>query len=57
MPGSTWQLDEVEALFDDDGVAACPTCMGYVKPDVVLFGEMLPERAMTEAAELAGTPT
>ena len=52
-PG-TWQLDEVEALFDDDGVATCPSCMGYVKPDVVLFGETLPERAMTEAAELAG---
>jgi NAD-dependent deacetylase len=51
-PG-TWQLDEVEALFDDDGVATCPSCMGYVKPDVVLFGEMLPERAMQEAADLA----
>jgi len=51
-PG-TWELDEVEALFDDDGIATCPSCMGYVKPDVVLFGEMLPERAMTDAAELA----
>jgi len=51
-PG-TWQLDEVEELFDDDGVATCPSCMGHVKPDVVLFGEMLPERAMTDAAELA----
>jgi NAD-dependent deacetylase len=51
-PG-TWQLEEVDALFDDDGVATCPSCMGYVKPDVVLFGEMLPERAMRDAAELA----
>jgi NAD-dependent deacetylase len=51
-PG-TWDLDEVEVLFDDDGIATCPSCMGYVKPDVVLFGEMLPERAMTDAAELA----
>jgi NAD-dependent deacetylase len=51
-PGS-WQLEEVETLFDDDDVATCPSCMGYVKPDVVLFGEMLPERAMLEAAELA----
>ena len=52
-PG-TWQLEEVGTLFDEDGVATCPSCMGYVKPDVVLFGEMLPERAMLEAAELAG---
>jgi NAD-dependent deacetylase len=51
-PG-TWQLEEVETLYDDDGVATCPACLGYVKPDVVLFGEMLPEKAMTDAAELA----
>ena len=53
-PG-TWQLEEVETLFDDDGVATCPSCMGYVKPDVVLFGEMLPEQAMLDASELART--
>jgi NAD-dependent deacetylase len=51
--GSSWQLEEVESLFDDDGIAVCPTCVGYVKPDVVLFGEMLPEAAMAEAQELA----
>jgi NAD-dependent deacetylase len=50
---STWGLEDVEALFDDDGVAVCPTCVGYVKPDVVLFGEMLPEAAMAEAHALA----
>jgi NAD-dependent deacetylase len=50
---SSWRLDEVEALFDDDGVATCPTCCGYVKPDVVLFGEMLPADAMAEAQALA----
>jgi NAD-dependent deacetylase len=44
----------VEELFDpDDGVAVCPTCLGYVKPDVVLFGEMLPAEAMAEAESLA----
>ena len=53
-PG-TWQLEEVETLFDEDGIATCPACLGYVKPDVVLFGEMLPEKAMTYAAELAST--
>jgi NAD-dependent deacetylase len=50
---AAWQLEEVDALFDDDGVATCPSCMGYVKPDVVLFGEMLPEQAMQDAADLA----
>jgi NAD-dependent deacetylase len=51
--GSSWPLPEVEDLFDDDGVAICPTCMGYVKPDVVLFGELLPADAMAEAQDLA----
>src|SRR5436309_8663744 len=40
---------ELEQLFDDEGVARCSGCEGPVKPDVVLFGELLPERAMEEA--------
>ncbi|HEX6115541.1 MAG TPA: NAD-dependent deacylase [Solirubrobacterales bacterium] len=51
--GASWPLEEVEALFGDDGVAECTGCMGKVKPDVVLFGELLPEAAMNEARELA----
>jgi NAD-dependent deacetylase len=51
--GARWQLEEVEALFDDDGIAVCTACVGKVKPDVVLFGELLPEAAMMEAQELA----
>jgi len=50
--GCTYALDKVEALFDEDGIATCGGCMGKVKPDVVLFGELLPERAMAEAQEL-----
>jgi NAD-dependent deacetylase len=50
--GTTWQLAEVEALFEEDGVATCSGCFGKVKPDVVLFGELLPEQAMREAQEL-----
>jgi NAD-dependent deacetylase len=46
-------IDEVDALFDGDGVAACSSCGGPVKPDVVLFGEMLPESAMRQAQALA----
>jgi NAD-dependent deacetylase len=48
-----YAIDEVEALFDGDGVAVCATCAGAVKPDVVLFGEMLPEHAMAQAQQLA----
>jgi NAD-dependent deacetylase len=50
--GCTYALDQVEALFEDDGVAACRGCMGKVKPDVVLFGELLPASAMAAATEL-----
>ncbi|HEX3174106.1 MAG TPA: NAD-dependent protein deacylase [Solirubrobacterales bacterium] len=49
----SYELEQVDSLFDGAGVACCADCAGPVKPDVVLFGEMLPERAMTAAAELA----
>jgi NAD-dependent deacetylase len=49
---SSYPLENVGELFDEDGVATCACCMGKVKPDVVLFGELLPEDAMTEAQEL-----
>jgi NAD-dependent deacetylase len=50
---ASYGLDQMEALFDADGIAFCSSCTGPVKPDVVLFGEMLPERAMRRAQELA----
>jgi NAD-dependent deacetylase len=50
---ASYGLDEVDALFGADGVAECASCGGSVKPDVVLFGEMLPEVAMRRARELA----
>lgn len=50
---ATYELDQVEALYDAEGVAVCSACGGAVKPDVVLFGELLPERAMRRAEELA----
>ena len=53
--GASWKLEDTEGLFHDDGVAVCSCCMGYVKPDVVLFGEFLPEAAMAEAQELAAS--
>src|SRR4051794_10035902 len=50
---AVFELDEVDALFDGEGVALCSTCGGPVKPDVVLFGELLSESAMTRARDLA----
>ncbi len=49
---ASYELERVGELFDDDGVATCACCMGKVKPDVVLFGELLPAAAMAEAQEL-----
>jgi NAD-dependent deacetylase len=51
--GERYAIERVEALFDAAGVAVCAVCDGAVKPDVVLFGELLPEAAMTAAQELA----
>ena len=43
----------VELLADGDGAPLCPACAAPLKPDVVLFGELLPERALAEAQQLA----
>jgi NAD-dependent deacetylase len=50
---ASYGLEEVDRLFDESGIAVCSACEGAVKPDVVLFGEMLPESAMAEATRLA----
>lgn len=51
--GASIGLEEVDELFDRRGVAHCADCGGPVKPDVVLFGELLPEAAIARATELA----
>jgi NAD-dependent protein deacetylase/lipoamidase len=51
--GASFAVEQVEALFDADGIARCAACAGPLKPDVVLFGEMLPEAAIERAADLA----
>lgn len=50
---ASYGIEQVDALFDAAGVAVCEACRGPVKPDVVLFGEMLPEGAMAQAQQLA----
>ncbi|HST56676.1 MAG TPA: NAD-dependent deacylase [Solirubrobacteraceae bacterium] len=51
---TSFPLDDVRARLaaDERGVPRCPDCERPLKPDVVLFGEMLPERAITRAQEL-----
>jgi NAD-dependent deacetylase len=51
--GAGYPLESVEDLFDDTGAAICAQCGGKVKPDVVLFGELLPADAIAEAESLA----
>jgi len=48
-----FRTEYIDHLFDDDGAAKCSECGGDVKPDVVLFGELLPAEAMAEAEALA----
>ena len=43
----------VELLAQGEGAPECPACVAPLKPDVVLFGELLPERALAEAQALA----
>jgi NAD-dependent deacetylase len=43
----------IEMLAAGDGAPECPACVYPLKPDVVLFGEMLPATVMAEAERLA----
>jgi NAD-dependent deacetylase len=52
--GGKVSLDRVVKLLEaDDGAPLCEACVAPLKPDVVLFGELLPERALSEAQQLA----
>lgn len=46
-------LAEVVALIEEHGAPPCPSCGAILKPDVVFFGELLPERAIDRAYDLA----
>ncbi len=50
---TSYGIEQVEALFDAAGIAVCASCGAAVKPDVVLFGELLPEEEMRRAQVLA----
>lgn len=51
--GARVLLEDLEARFDEDGIASCPMCQSALRPDVVLFGEMLPPDEMLHATQLA----
>jgi NAD-dependent deacetylase len=52
--GARVRIGEVVTLLGAGvGAPRCPTCGAPLKPDVVLFGELLPEPALMEAQELA----
>jgi len=50
--GTVVPFTEVVALLP---VPACPSCGRILKPDVVMFGELLPEAAIGRALQLAAT--
>jgi NAD-dependent deacetylase len=43
----------VELLRTGEGAPECVACATPLKPDVILFGEMLPQHAMSKAQQLA----
>jgi NAD-dependent deacetylase len=43
----------LERVLASEGTPECVSCLTPLKPDVVLFGELLPEGAMSEAQALA----
>jgi NAD-dependent deacetylase len=53
--GRGYALGAVIELIGDSSAPACPDCGRVLKPDVVFFGELLPEAAMERASELAGS--
>jgi NAD-dependent deacetylase len=51
--GARSTLEEVLPLIDAEGAPRCRACGAVLKPDVVFFGELLPEAAIDRAYELA----
>ena len=51
--GSRYRLEEVLGLLDSSEAPRCAACGEVVKPDVVFFGELLPEGEIDRAYELA----
>ena len=46
-------LDAIQTLLEQALPPPCPACGGVIRPDVVFFGEMLPEAVLRESLEAA----
>jgi NAD-dependent deacetylase len=51
--GVHYELDEVLRMLAEADAPRCPRCGEVLKPDVVFFGELLPEAEIDRAFELA----
>ncbi len=51
--GEQASFDEVVRLLEHAPAPACPRCGSILKPDVVMFGEQMPQEEMERATELA----
>jgi NAD-dependent deacetylase len=51
--GTLLPVDDVVRLLEDEPAPACPSCGRILKPDVVMFGELLREAAIAHATQLA----
>jgi NAD-dependent deacetylase len=51
--GERVALEDVVAALREKPAPPCPRCGAIVKPDVVMFGELLPAEAIDRAVELA----
>ncbi len=47
--GRSWSFEEMAPRVRAGEIPVCDKCGGIVKPDIVFFGEGLPEYALTEA--------
>lgn len=53
--GDTWETDYAAGKYQAGTECVCPKCGGFLRPEVVLFGESLPSAAWEEAAEFSRT--
>jgi NAD-dependent protein deacetylase/lipoamidase len=51
--GTVVPFDDVLLLLADAPAPPCPSCGRILKPDVVMFGELLPDAAIVRASQLA----
>ena len=49
--GRKFSEHEYAPLFEE--IPLCPDCSGIIKPDIVMFGEKLPEKAFSQAVKLS----